>query len=98
MAKTAAGTYHLRPAGSGLALAPSNSTVRALIGDFYFIHVYSDVDVHIKFGDITVEAAADTTSLQIKGATPYIFPVSPGEYIAAYKLTDAAAVQVHYME
>ena len=98
MGKTASGTYHLRPAGSGFALAPDNSTVRALIGAFYFIHVYSDVDIHIKFGTVTVEAAADTTSLQIKAATPYIFPVSPGEYLAAYRVTDAAAVQVHYME
>lgn len=92
----AKGTYHKRPAGSGVSLSPAGASARVQLGNTYkFVHVYSDADVHIAFGDATVTATADENSLYVKATTPYIFPVNPGEYIAAI---GTATVEIHYME
>lgn len=93
---SAKGTYHLQPAGSGVALTPAASSVSTQLSTSYrFIHIYTDADIHIKFGAAAPTAAANENSLWIKANTPYIFPYSPGHYIAAY---GTANVQIHYME
>jgi hypothetical protein len=87
------GIYHLKPAGSGFALAPSGANVTAsLSADYKFIHVWSDADVHIR---LSTTATTDHDSLKIKANTPYVFPVDPSGNIAA---NGTANIEIHYME
>lgn len=87
------GTYHLKPAGSGFALAPAGGNVTtSLSSSYHFIHVYSDADVHIR---LSTTATTDHDSLYIKANTPYVIPIDPGGDIAA---NGTANIECHYME
>lgn len=92
----AKGTYHKRPVGAGVTLTPAGASVNSVLSTLYpFIHVYSTADVHLVFGTVAPTAVADETCLYIKGTTPYIFPINPGEYVA---VIGTATVELHYMK
>lgn len=99
------GTYHKRPTDSfadGLTLAVDTNSDKvgplASDGSYDFVHVWADSNMWIGFSQSAVATiVANQHALPILAETPYVFPISHGDYCYAIMASGTGNIYIKPM-